>query len=893
MNMRWIVRIAPFFSLAAPLAAQSEWSPPFAPRGDDAALPLAGAQQEADVAAGGGGFLLVWEDTRASLVDFVSAGGSVTDRDIFGMLLDAQGRPLTGRPITISAGPFVQSRPRVAWNGQDWLVVWQSERLTTFWHTRNVVATRVSASGVVLDDPPIVVDDDDNIDEAPWDVASDGVNWAVFWQDQNSSTYTLDAALVDPAGSVLFQTRLVTPGSSLYAPVNARAEWAGNRFLVAYSRWGASSNDVFARRFDAQLAAVGGEIPIGAVAGWDQTRPCVATDGSSGFYVAWQDEQLSGSVFGTPVSAAGVVAIPNGADLSPGLFLLDPRPAAAWDGLGWAVFYETWGYPTGYGLTAAQVDAGGTLRSGSPFALVSANPYVVAPAAAPAAGAAQVAWTDGRMGSPSFIAGDLFTTQLAQNGSALAQLPASVGPPAQLAPDLDGAPDTRLLVWRSLSEGQARILAERVDFFGRPLDPQPIVLATGSEFLQDPAVAWDGAEWLVAWEDYAGSVFNSTIYARRVAANGALLDPSPVAVMPGNDPDVAASGRVFLIACTHEPVNHVRTVEGRRVDGASGALLDPAVIAIGGSYARKVSLTGLADRWIAAWQRHPTHDSPYSDVKLNVVLAGGAATGESGPTNSTAFETDASVSASDAGALLQWSDGQAVKCMRLDANGAPLDPAAGFFLGVGANRNFQPAGAWDGLRWHSAWTDWHVHPALEPGRGDVMSALVPAAGAIAGTAGDPMLADPALAEGNPALSAARGAAVGAASALLPGGERGNWGVLTTFRGARLAVSDLVRGQSATFTVSGAEAGDAAWLLLSLAGEGRGACPPQMGGLCLDLLPPTQIVGSATVGAGGGAAWTLTVPPGAPRVAVSFQAVLRRGPGGSGTSKTIPVTRTVQ
>jgi hypothetical protein len=877
-------------------AAQSAWTAPVPVLGDDAVAPLAASQSGGDLAPGGPGFLLVWADERTTLGGFVDQGGVPAETDVWAMRLDAQGDPMDPAPILVGGGPFSQTMPRVAWNGTDWLVVWQSERPTTFFRTRNVVAARVSAAGVVLDDPPLVIDDADDVDEQPWDIASDGSSWAVFWLDVSGGSFVLDGATVTAGGVVSAPVRIVTPASSLYVPFNVRAEWAVNRYLLAYSRWGtnaSSSDDIYARLLDASLNAAGGEVAVSTVAGWDQVFPSVGSDGA-GFYVAWQDEQLSGTVFGTPVSTLGAVAKPDGLNLSYSLFLTSPIPSVAWNGMHWNILYEAASFPSGSELWGTHAHPDGDLVVGSPMLLAGPQPVLNTSLCALSATGVQAVWTDGRNSNPSGTALDLFGRQIAMNGAMTAEVPLAVGPPAQVEPDVAGTDDLRLAVWRSVTSGSVRILAQRLDFFGRPLDAQPIVLASGDDDLRAPAVAWDGTEWLVVWEDFAGSVFTSSIQGRRVAASGAMLDPAPIAVMPGNDPGVAAAAGDFLVVATHEPINHTRNATARRVDGASGTLLDPAPLQIGISYARGPAVTGFGDRWMTAWQRHSTHDSPYSTIRVNVVLTGGALLGETAPTFSTATSTqsDANLAAADAAALLLWHDGADLRGMRLDTSAVPLDPGTGFLVSGAAQDQFGGAAAWDDLRWQTAWTDWRAQAAIEPGRGDVYASRVTSGGAVLESAGEMVAAEPARPEGDPALSSARGASIAAVSALDGNGGRGNFVVETRFRGPALEVPALRRGQQAAFAISGGEPGDVFWLIASLAGEGPGACPPQMGGLCLDLRAPTFVIGTAPVGAAGSASVTVTVPPGARLGPVAFQAVLVRGLAGADTTKAPPVTTEV-
>ncbi len=100
----------------------------------------------------------------------------------------------------------------------------------------------------------------------------------------------------------------------------------------------------------------------------------------------------------------------------------------------------------------------------------------------------------------------------------------------------------------------------------------------------------------------------------------------------------------------------------------------------------------------------------------------------------------------------------------------------------------------------------------------------------------------------------------------------------------LIASDLVRGQTATLTTTGAESGESVSFAVSGTGVGMGPCPPLLGGLCLDLLSP-RLVGSAVANLDGMAQLTFNVPGGLAIDTAWFQSVIVRGPGGADSVKT--------
>ncbi len=106
-------------------------------------------------------------------------------------------------------------------------------------------------------------------------------------------------------------------------------------------------------------------------------------------------------------------------------------------------------------------------------------------------------------------------------------------------------------------------------------------------------------------------------------------------------------------------------------------------------------------------------------------------------------------------------------------------------------------------------------------------------------------------------------------------------------------SSLIRGQTATLEVTGAEQGERVFFVYSLQGEGDGPAFPILGGMSLDILSPVELIGDAFADASGTATLQVPIPGGAPLIDVSTQAVIRRGQGGILSAKSNPITDTIQ
>src|SRR4029078_6815383 len=92
------------------------------------------------------------------------------------------------------------------------------------------------------------------------------------------------------------------------------------------------------------------------------------------------------------------------------------------------------------------------------------------------------------------------------------------------------------------------------------IDAQPFTIVSGGNSILNPQVAFNGSEYLVVWGD------TNQIYGKRVGAHGAVLDASPIPLMPGRTPAVAALGSTFLVADVNTPTNpHIQNTFVARV----------------------------------------------------------------------------------------------------------------------------------------------------------------------------------------------------------------------------------------------------------------------------------------------------------------------------------------
>ncbi len=179
--------------------------------------PGAGVRGTPDTAFGGGVYLVVWRE------GWHGEGGEAR---IYAARVGESGKVIDAKPIVLTPeGKDVQERPRVAFGGGVFLVVWQE--LVDGKHY-DVRAVRVSPKGKVLDAKPISVASGPQSQAMP-DVASDGKNFAVVWQgalvEGGDTTFHIFAASVSAAGVPGKASQIVTGSKPIIA-------WNGQNYLV-------------------------------------------------------------------------------------------------------------------------------------------------------------------------------------------------------------------------------------------------------------------------------------------------------------------------------------------------------------------------------------------------------------------------------------------------------------------------------------------------------------------------------------------------------------------------------------------------------------------------------------------------------------------------------------
>ncbi len=717
-------RLAHLALILTPLSAASASDLQYVLPGDLTAAVSAGSQVKPAIARGNGQYLVVWEDDRATLGQGVDSPGNVQpNRDIYAARLDASGQRIDSVPIVVNQDAFDQLSPRVAFNGENYLVVWQSAHSTGFFVSEGIYAARVTPAGVVLDNPPIVIEDTDDFDERDAAVASDGSNWLVVYNDfHGGASESLDGALVHALGFVTQKT-LLNPGAQFQNPVNPDVEFAAGRYLVAYEKGYAGS---YGRVFGTTLAPLAPEQVYSA----NYTKPELCTNGSS-FFVSM------GGAHGTPVDANGTPAIPGGASYLGNAGVWNPETDCAFDGTNWAIAFSNLVIGGVQTLHVSRVTPAGDLVPGSPTTLQT-TATMREFALAGGDGATQAVWNDYSVSAVNGNFGDLgdvFARRVLTDGSLSNMVDVTYSPPAQTSPVLAGTAQAGYLVaYLSLVSGTTRVLAQRLTPAGQPIDSAPILLETGTRRIDRLDVAFDGSRWLVVWANNFGTLRHT--FGKRVALDGTILDAAAINIVRGERPSVAAldGAPLFLVAAwDHNQSNEL--IRATRVDGATGALLDAPYVTLSSGSGFPDSL-GFDDRWLVVWGG-----------------VGAAFVGQNGSLG-TPFAAASGISETNHGlartgdlALLTFQQNNSISAQadiharRIMKDGTFLDPALGFPVCQAPNYQYDPRAAFDGTQFRVTWSDWSTAPLLVPGIADLRMAKISTAGGVANVCGQAVASD--------------------------------------------------------------------------------------------------------------------------------------------------------
>jgi len=605
-------------------------------------------QKQPSVIFGGTNYLVVWRDCR----DY-----STTTTDIYGARVSQLGILLDTMGIVISADSTEQTAPSVSFDGTNYLVVWQ-ERLSgsdiygarvdqagvvldttgivisstpenqvnpsvdfdgsnflVVWGTADIYGTRVSPSGIVLDTLGIVISAASNNQRNPC-VTFDSKNYLVVWEDRRSGvSYDIYGARLDTSGVVL-DTSGIAISVAPNHQYNPAAASVGMEYLVV---WDDKRNGNYSDIYGARLDTSGVVLDTSGIA--ISTNPnyqeyaSIASDGTN-WLVVWHDYYCRGvATCGARVDQSGTVLEPTGLIFS--CAANDQwSPAVAFDGTNYLVVWHDYRSDESFDIYGVRVDTSGTVLDPSCIAICTASNDQNDPSVVFDNTNFFVVWSDGRNGSDF----DIYGAQVSQSGTVPNPSGISISNATgdQMTPAVAFDGTNYLVVWSDRRSGIYNIYAARVNQTGTVLDPSGIAISTVNQEQRYPAVAFDGTNYLVVWENKIFIVEFYDIYGARVDTSGTVLDPSGLLITPKGDEDwypaVAFDGTNYLVVWAQSSLP-ARNIYGARVD-TSGTLLDSTGIAISSDnfYQQCPALIFDGTEYVVVWEEWSVGIPSWSDI---------------------------------------------------------------------------------------------------------------------------------------------------------------------------------------------------------------------------------------------------------------------------------------
>ena len=537
---------------------------------DNPAAPEPGSQYDPAVAAIGTNYLVVWEDFPT----FEQATGRISAARI-----SNQGNLIDFVPRTIGFGSAVTlqrslSGPAVAANGSYLLVVWS--RYTGAFAGYDVYGARVGADGTVMDTNGIAICTAPNTQYTPA-IAANGSDFLVVWQDFRNLATAPDIYGALVRDGVVQETNGFPISVAHFGQLNPVVAANGHEYVVAWQDFrSANGSDIYGTRVssDGMVLDTNG-IPIN-VSTNAQSNPSIASLGSD-FLVVWQDYRnvaTSPDIYGARIGDSGAVFDTNGIPINRATFS-QSNPSVAANGETYLVSWLSMSLIGGRtAIFGARVTDGGSILETNGF-LVSVVPGAAAPFAAPRVAASGsdflVVWHDQRN----------FRTN----------------------PDIFGA---------------------RVTGAGRALDTNGILVSAVVSRESTPAVAFNGTNFLVVWEDYRNATNSGVdIYGARVSPSGSVLDLNALGIARATRnqtfPAVAANGRDFLVVWQDSPISGASHIFGNLVR-ANGSVLNTNGNFIGqGLFDQlypSVAANGAGEgsRWLVVWEDHRNQRTNGADI---------------------------------------------------------------------------------------------------------------------------------------------------------------------------------------------------------------------------------------------------------------------------------------
>ncbi len=661
-------------------------------------VPAIGNQTLPAIAFNGTNYLVVWHDDRSGM-------------DIFGARVNQSGILLDSFNIPISTATNWQKYPSVAFDGVNYLVVWEDRRNDLY---SDIYGARVSPTGIVLDPNGIPISTAANKQGNP-SVAFDGTNYLVVWMDLRSGyEYIIYGARVNPSGTVLDPNGFAI-STDAYSQGPPSIAFDGINYLVVWQdmRNNIDTFNIYGSRVNQSGTVLDPNGIAISTATNHQLIPSVVFNGTD-YFVVWEDLRSSyeSDIYGARVSPAGIVLDTNGIPISTAIN--DQRsPSVSFDGTNYFMVWEDGrDDPRNSNIYGSRVNQSGTVLDPNGIAIISATNQQRSPSLTFDGINYLVVWGDRRNGLNE---SDIYIGRVSQSGVVLDTNGISITSAAnqQELPSLCFDGINYFVVWEDhRTDIFSDIYGARISQQGSVLDSQCVAISTAIYDQQTPSIAFDGSNYLVVWQDYrSGSNFD--IYGARVNPAGVVLDPEGIAISTEAShkysPSVAFDGTNYLVVW-EDFHPWIYSIYGARVN-QQGIVLDPNGFIISTSRLGCGFPTVNFDsmNYLVVWEDYRNGEFDVYGARVDKY---GTVLDPNGIliSNATNYQEHPRVVFDGINFLVVWQDSR-INYDEFDIYGARMTPAGivldsnGILISAARYNQYSPSITFDGTNYLVIWTD--------------------------------------------------------------------------------------------------------------------------------------------------------------------------------------------
>jgi hypothetical protein len=408
------------------------------------------------------------------------------------------------------------------------------------------------------------------------------------------------------------------------------------------------------------------------------------------------------------------------------------NPDIAFDGTNYLIVWET---GNSEGISAARVTPAGVVldRDGIPLATCPYPAQTMNPSVAFDGANYFVVWAQG----PSYDSLDVFGVRVSPAGQVLdsTAIPVCAAPYAQQYPVLAFGDSTYLVAWTDMRNPNSAVYGARVNRAGTVLDPNGIVIADTNPELGNPAgIAFDGTNFLVVWSARVDTFYDHAVFAARLSQTGTVLDPDGFRVSwqagTQNPCAVAFGGAEYLVAW-QIPYDSIAglycsfVAPNRAVRDSQGVVITRTCNGYG-----VTSTVFDGTNYFVTWDDYRRPDTMGRNDLYDARISPSGSVLDTGIAivTSVGYSAEAAIGCDPSGFLVAfayqtpsyYSD---IEAIRVGHDGSVLDSA--FVVSLSPNLQYYPAAAFDGANYLTVWLDYR-----RDGYCDIYGMRVSPAGAL-------------------------------------------------------------------------------------------------------------------------------------------------------------------